>query len=166
MRELVAQGRYPYQSLLRQWSAEDGAAVAAAMDDTDVARFADRPLASLSGGQRQRCWIAMVLAQRTDVILLDEPTTFLDLKVQVDVMALLHRIARRQGRTIVIVLHELNVAAAFADRLVMMKEGSLRHAGPPREVFTPRSAARRVRARGERARRSRERAAGLRAARR
>ena len=136
VRELVAQGRYPYQTLLRQWSAEDAEAVAAAMADTDVAQFADRPLASLSGGQRQRCWIAMVLAQRTDVILLDEPTTFLDLKVQVDVMALLHRIARRQRRTIVVVLHELNVAAAFADRLVMMKAGRLRHAGSPREAFT------------------------------
>lgn len=136
VQELVAQGRFPHQSLLRQWSREDARAVNAAMEAADVARFADRPVSALSGGQRQRCWIAMVLAQETDIILLDEPTTFLDLKVQVDLMTLLRRIAHEEGRTLVVVLHELNVAAAFADLLVMMKAGRIVAEGPVGEVFT------------------------------
>jgi iron complex transport system ATP-binding protein len=136
VRELVAQGRFPHQTLLRQWSREDARAVAAAMEAADVAEYADRPVAALSGGQRQRCWIAMVLAQDTPILLLDEPTTFLDLKVQVEVMGLLSRVAREEGRTLVVVLHELNVAAAFADRMVMMKDGAIRAAGTPAEVFT------------------------------
>ena len=135
VRELVAQGRFPYQTLLRQWSADDAAAVDAAMNAADVARFADRRVSDLSGGQRQRCWIAMVLAQDTPVLLLDEPTTFLDLKVQVDLMQLLQDTARAEHRTIVIVLHDLNVAAAFADRLVMMKDGRVVADGAVAEVF-------------------------------
>ncbi len=136
VRELVAQGRFPYQTLMRQWSRDDARAVRQAMDAADVADFADRPIASLSGGQRQRCWIAMVLAQETDIILLDEPTTFLDLKVQVDLMVLLRRIAHEEGRTLVVVLHELNVAAAFADLLVMMQDGRIAAQGPVADVFT------------------------------
>ncbi|ROU02447.1 ABC transporter ATP-binding protein [Histidinibacterium lentulum] len=136
VRELVAQGRFPHQSLLRQWSREDARAVEAAMAAADVAQFADRPVSDLSGGQRQRCWIAMVLAQETDVILLDEPTTFLDLKVQIDLMGLLRRIAHDEGRTLVVVLHELNVAAAFADLLVMMKGGRIVAEGPVGLAFT------------------------------
>lgn len=136
VRELVAQGRFPHQSLLRQWSREDARAVAEAMAAADVAALAERPVAALSGGQRQRCWIAMALAQETEVILLDEPTTFLDLKVQVELMTLLRRTARSRGRTLVVVLHELNLAAAFADRLVMMREGRVLAEGPPAEVFT------------------------------
>ncbi|RYH01678.1 ABC transporter ATP-binding protein [Salipiger sp. IMCC34102] len=136
VRELVAQGRYPHQSLLKQWSRADARAVDAAMEDADVTQFADRPVSDLSGGQRQRCWIAMVLAQETDIVLLDEPTTFLDLKVQVELMQLLRRIAHERGRTLVIVLHELNVAAAFADLLVMMKGGRLVAEGPVETAFT------------------------------
>jgi iron complex transport system ATP-binding protein len=102
----------------------------------DVATFADRPVDALSGGQRQRCWIAMVLAQETDLLLLDEPTTFLDLKVQVDLLELLVSLAHTQGRTLLVVLHDLNLAAAYADRLVMMKAGRILHDGPPETVFT------------------------------
>ncbi|MEM9798211.1 MAG: ABC transporter ATP-binding protein [Pseudomonadota bacterium] len=136
VRELVAQGRFPHQSLLRQWSREDARAVDAAMAAADVAEMADRPVDALSGGQRQRCWIAMVLAQETPVLLLDEPTTFLDLKVQVDLMTLLRRIAHQEGRTLVVVMHELNVAAAFADRLVMMRAGRIEAEGEVAHVFT------------------------------
>ncbi len=136
VRELVAQGRYPHQSLLRQWSREDAEAVEAAMRAADVIQFADRPVSDLSGGQRQRCWIAMVLAQETGILLLDEPTTFLDLKVQVDLMRLLRRIAKEDGRTLVVVLHELNVAAAFADHLVMMQDGRILAEGHVERVFT------------------------------
>ena len=136
VRELVAQGRFPHQSLLRQWSRGDAEAVDAAMRAADVIQFADRPLSDLSGGQRQRCWIAMVLAQETGILLLDEPTTFLDLKVQVELMRLLRRITQEEGRSLVVVLHELNVAAAFADHLVMMKEGRIRAEGSVERVFT------------------------------
>lgn len=136
VRELVAQGRYPHQTFLRQWSAADSRAVAEALAMTALDSLADRPVDSLSGGQRQRAWIAMVLAQGTDLILLDEPTTFLDLKVQIDVMSCLARIART-GRTLVVVLHELNLAAAFADHLVMMKQGRIVAQGTPGAVMTP-----------------------------
>jgi iron complex transport system ATP-binding protein len=136
VRELVAQGRFPHQTFLRQWSTEDAKAVDDAMAATDVAQFADRPVSSLSGGQRQRCWIAMSLAQDTDVILLDEPTTFLDLKVQVDVMNLLTKTARDTNKTMVVVLHELNIAAAFADKLVMMRNGQILADGAVDDVFT------------------------------
>ncbi|WP_208354327.1 ABC transporter ATP-binding protein [Pseudaestuariivita rosea] len=136
VRELVAQGRFPHQSLIRQWSHEDADAVERAMQATDTVQFADRPVDALSGGQRQRVWIAMVLAQETPILLLDEPTTFLDLKVQVDLMTLLRRVAHDEGRTLVVVLHELNVAAAFADRLVMMKDGAVAAEGPVGDVFT------------------------------
>lgn len=136
VRELVAQGRYPHLVFLRGPSAADAAAVGRALAATGLEALADRPLDALSGGQRQRAWIAMTLAQETDLILLDEPTTFLDLKVQVDVMACLAGIAR-SGRTLVVVLHELNVAAAFADHLVMMRDGRIAAAGTPAAVMTP-----------------------------
>jgi iron complex transport system ATP-binding protein len=136
VRELVAQGRYPHQTLFRQWSEADSHAVDAAIAATRIEAFADRPVDSLSGGQRQRCWIAMVLAQDTPVILLDEPTTFLDLKVQIDLMTLLKQIGA-EGRTLLVVLHELNVAAAFADTLVMMRAGRIAAAGRPASVMTP-----------------------------
>lgn len=136
VRELVGQGRFPHQGLVRQWTREDEEAVERAMARTLVSEFADRAVDSLSGGQRQRCWIAMVLAQETDLLLLDEPTTFLDLKVQVDLMELLAELAHRDGRTLVIVLHELSLAAAYADHLVMMKDGRIVHAGAPEDVFT------------------------------
>jgi iron complex transport system ATP-binding protein len=127
VRELVAQGRYPHQSLLRQWSRADETAVQDAMQTAGVAEFAERPVDTLSGGQRQRCWIAMVLAQQTDLILLDEPTTFLDLKVQVDLMELLTGLAHEASRTLVVVLHELSLAAAYADYLVMLRESSAKY---------------------------------------
>ena len=136
VRELVGLGRFPYQSLMRQWSRRDEAAVEEAMRVADVATFADRPVDALSGGQRQRCWIAMVLAQETALILLDEPTTFLDLKVQVDLMNLLTGLAHERGRTLVIVLHELSLAAAYADHLVMMKDGQIVASGDPDDIFT------------------------------
>ncbi|HWJ87457.1 MAG TPA: ABC transporter ATP-binding protein [Pelagibacterium sp.] len=136
VRELVAQGRFPHQGLMRQWTQQDAEAVESAMATAQVADFADRPVDTLSGGQRQRCWIAMVLAQQTDLLLLDEPTTFLDLKVQVDLMELLADLAHSFGRTLVVVLHELSLAAAYADHLVMMKDGRIAAAGIPDEVFT------------------------------
>lgn len=136
VRELVGQGRFPHQGLMRQWTREDEAAVDAAMTTASVDQFADRPVDSLSGGQRQRCWIAMVLAQETDLLLLDEPTTFLDLKVQVDLMELLADLAHTSGRTLVLVLHELSLAAAYADMLVMMKDGEIVSSGAPDAIFT------------------------------
>ena len=136
VKELVSQGRFPYQSLMRQWSEDDARAVANALSMTFLSAFADRQVSSLSGGQRQRCWIAMVLAQETPVLLLDEPTTFLDLKVQVELMSLLSTIARSENRTVLVVMHDLNVAAAFADRMIMMRDGKLIADGPVSRVFT------------------------------
>ncbi|MDG5499593.1 ABC transporter ATP-binding protein [Marinobacter sp. BGYM27] len=136
VRELVNLGRFPYQSLWKQWSKRDEIAVSEAMDIADVAGFADRPVDALSGGQRQRCWIAMVLAQKTDLILLDEPTTFLDLKVQVDLLELLVSLAHDKGRTLLIVLHDLNLAAAYADTIVMLNAGKIEYLGSPDQVFT------------------------------
>lgn len=136
VRELVAQGRFPHQTLLRQWSVKDQAAVARAMEMTKLVDMADKPVAALSGGQRQRCWIAMVLAQETGIILLDEPATFLDLKFQIDLMRLLRRVAHDDGRCLLVVMHELNVAAAFADELVMMRNGEIVAKGNAADVFT------------------------------
>lgn len=136
VRELVAQGRFPHQNIFKQWSGEDERAINEAMAVANVTEFADRPVDDLSGGQRQRCWIAMVLAQETDLILLDEPTTFLDLKVQVDLMNLLVRLAHQTDRTLVVVLHELNLAAAYADHLVMMRDGAIVQKGSPDDIFS------------------------------
>ncbi|MEM7734471.1 MAG: ABC transporter ATP-binding protein [Deinococcota bacterium] len=135
--ELVAQGRFPHQTLLRRWSPGDREAIDRALISTDLVDFAERPVATLSGGQRQRCWLAMVLAQDTPLLLLDEPTTFLDLKVQVDLMALLSRIVLEDGRTLVLVLHELNLAASFAHRIVMMRDGKIVLEGSPSDVIAP-----------------------------
>ena len=135
--ELVGQGRFPHQALFRQWTRQDAAAVDRAMRATNVIELADRPVHSLSGGQRQRCWLAMALAQDAPLMLLDEPTTFLDLKVQIDLMVLLSRIVREEERTMVLVLHELNLAASFADKVVMMKEGQVQAQGSSQEVFRP-----------------------------
>ena len=136
VRELVAQGRFPHQGLLRQWNRADADAVEQALATARVAEFADRPVDSLSGGQRQRCWIAMVLAQQTPLLLLDEPTTFLDLKVQIDLMEMLAHLAHSGGRTLVVVLHDLSLAATYADVLVMLRDGRVVCAGSAREVFT------------------------------
>ncbi|MFG1652282.1 ABC transporter ATP-binding protein [Micromonospora sp. NPDC049275] len=134
--DLVGRGRQPYQRWWRQWSSDDGAAVDEAMALADVTDLADRPVDSLSGGQRQRVWIAMTLAQDTDALLLDEPTTFLDLAHQVEVLDLLHRLRVERGRTVVAVLHDLNQAARYADHLIAMRAGAVVAAGPPREILT------------------------------
>lgn len=136
VRQLVGMGRFPHQRLWRQDAEQDARAIHEAMAYAGVTEFAERNVDALSGGQRQRCWIAMVLAQETDLILLDEPTTFLDLKVQVDLLELLSRLAHEHGRTLLLVLHDLNLAAAYADTLVMMRQGRIEHSGSPETVFT------------------------------
>jgi iron complex transport system ATP-binding protein len=135
VRDLVRYGRHPHQGLLRQWSPEDAAAVAEALAAADLLDLADRPLDTLSGGQRQRAWIAMVVAQETDVVLLDEPTSALDLGHQLEVLELVHELAR-SGRTVVLVLHELSTACRYADHLVAMLDGRVVAEGPPAEVVT------------------------------
>jgi iron complex transport system ATP-binding protein len=137
VRELVAQGRYPHQAWFKQWAAEDEAAMSRALEITGMAALADRPVDALSGGQRQRAWIAMTLAQETSVILLDEPTTFLDLAHQIEVLHLLERPNRDEGRTIVMVVHDLNHATRHAHHLIALRDGRLAAAGPPAEVVTP-----------------------------
>ncbi|WP_394258278.1 ABC transporter ATP-binding protein [Xanthobacter autotrophicus] len=124
--DLVSRGRYPHQGFLSQWSERDDAAVETAMRLTGTLDFARTPVEALSGGQRQRCWIAMAMAQETRVILLDEPTTFLDLRYQVEVLDLLHRLTREHGRTVVAVLHDLNMALAYADTVLCLKDGRIR----------------------------------------
>ncbi|MGY1729559.1 ABC transporter ATP-binding protein [Geodermatophilus sp. SYSU D01062] len=134
--DLVARGRHPHQSWLRQWSTADEAVVAEALTWTDMSDLADRPVDELSGGQRQRAWISMALAQGTDLILLDEPTTYLDLSHQIDVLELVSRLHAERGRTVVVVLHDLNLAARYAQRLVAMRDGVLVASGTPHEVLT------------------------------
>jgi iron complex transport system ATP-binding protein len=134
--ELVAQGRYPHQNWFQQWSASDERIVAQALEQTNLTLFADRPVDTLSGGQRQRAWIAMALAQQTEVLLLDEPTTYLDLAHQIDVLDLLAEL-NEQGRTIVMVLHDLNQAARYADTIVALRGGQIVAQGTPDQVITP-----------------------------
>lgn len=133
--ELVAQGRYPHQSWFQQWSAHDEQIVAQALIQTNLSLLADRPVDTLSGGQRQRAWIAMALAQQTDVLLLDEPTTYLDLAHQIDVLDLLTEL-NDQGRTIIMVLHDLNQAARYADMIVALRGGQIVAQGAPQNVIT------------------------------
>lgn len=133
--DLVARGRFPHQSLLRQWSPEDASAVEAAMAATGVGDLAARPVSDLSGGQRQRVWIAMVLAQETPILLLDEPTTYLDIVHQVDLLELLARL-NAEGRTVVTVLHELNLAFRYASHVIAMREGGVVAEGAPGEIVT------------------------------
>ncbi|HEY8577323.1 MAG TPA: ABC transporter ATP-binding protein [Devosia sp.] len=134
--DLVGRGRYPHQGWFRRWTPEDDAAVAQALRATDTLELADRPVDELSGGQRQRVWIAMALAQETDLLLLDEPTTFLDINHQVEVLDLLTDLVRNNGRTIVVVLHDLNLACRYADHIVAMKAGKLVAEGRPSAVIT------------------------------
>ena len=136
VRDLVAQGRYPHQGWLQQWSIEDERQVEAALAITELEDLAARPIDSLSGGQRQRAWIAMTLAQNTQILLLDEPTTFLDLAHQIEVLDLLYDLNQREGRTIVMVLHELNQACRYGDHLIAMKEGQIYAQGQPSQVMT------------------------------
>ena len=135
--DLVARGRHPHQSWLQQWSASHSAAVDEAMALTNVFQLRDRPVDSLSGGQRQRVWIAMVLAQDTDIVFLDEPTTYLDLAHSIDVLELVSTLNKEQGKTIVMVLHDLNLAARYSDNLVLMKDGSVTALGSPESTITP-----------------------------
>ena len=134
--DLVSRGRHPHQGLFSRWSAADDAAVAHALDVTGTAEFAERDVQALSGGQRQRVWIAMALAQETEILLLDEPTTFLDVSHQIEVLELLSDLNRQRGTTVVMVLHELNLAARHADRVVGMRDGAIHASGSPEEVLT------------------------------
>ncbi|MFK4082910.1 ABC transporter ATP-binding protein [Kribbella sp. NPDC020789] len=134
--DLVGRGRYPRTRWIRQWTRTDDEAVAHAMTATDVLELADRPIDELSGGQRQRVWIAMALAQETDILLLDEPTTFLDLTHQFEVLDLLVDLNKRDARTIVLVLHDLNQACRFGDHLIAMKNGAIVAKGNPGDVIT------------------------------
>ncbi|MEU4657444.1 ABC transporter ATP-binding protein [Streptomyces sp. NPDC023723] len=133
VRQLVARGRFPHQSLLTVWSAGEEAAVDEAMAAAGVLDLAGRPVQELSGGQRQRVWIAMVLAQRTPYLLLDEPTSFLDITHQYQLLGLLSRL-RDQGRTVVAVLHDINQACRFADHLVAMRDGRVAAEGKPADI--------------------------------
>jgi iron complex transport system ATP-binding protein len=134
--DLVGRGRHPHQGMFSRWSREDDAAVASALASTGATALAERSVDELSGGQRQRVWIAMALAQQTDLLLLDEPTTFLDVSHQVEVLDLLTDLNRERGTTIVMVLHDLNLAARYADHLVALANGRLHAAGEPGQVLT------------------------------
>lgn len=132
---LVRLGRYPHQRLLSPWSATDQAAVDQALERTGTTELRDQHVDQLSGGQRQRAWIALALAQDTELLLLDEPTTFLDLRHQLDVLDLVSDLHAESGRTVVMVLHDLGQAARYADHLVVLQDGRLAAAGPPAEVL-------------------------------
>ena len=136
VRDLVGRGRHPHQRWFSQWSKRDEEAVEAAMAMTDTTALRDRPLDQLSGGQRQRAWIAMTLAQDTDLMLLDEPTTYLDLAHQVEVLELVCRLNQERSRTVAMVLHDLNLAARYSDLVVVMHAGRIVTQGPPADVFT------------------------------
>jgi iron complex transport system ATP-binding protein len=137
VRDLVGRGRHPHQRWFSQWSPDDEAIVESALAMTDTSDLRDRALDQLSGGQRQRAWIAMTLAQDTEIMLLDEPTTYLDLAHQVEVLDLVTRLNRQRGRTVVMVLHDLNLAARYSDVIVVMKDGVVVREGDPTTVFTP-----------------------------
>ncbi|MFJ8845910.1 ABC transporter ATP-binding protein [Streptomyces cyaneofuscatus] len=134
--DLVGRGRHPHQSMFSRWNEKDDAAVASALEATATEPLADRAVDELSGGQRQRVWIAMALAQQTDLLLLDEPTTFLDASHQIEVLDLLTDLNRSRGTTIVMVLHDLNLAARYADHLIALADGTLHAAGTPADVLT------------------------------
>lgn len=135
--ELVARGRYPHQTFWRPWRAADGEAVREALEQTGLLTLADRPMGTLSGGQRQRAWLAFALAQNAPLMLLDEPTTYLDIAHQLEVLDLCRRLNRRQGKTLVLVLHDLNQAARYADHIIALRDGKVEACGPPVEVITP-----------------------------
>ncbi|MDO9456619.1 ABC transporter ATP-binding protein [Nocardioides sp.] len=136
VRDLVGRGRHPHQRWFSQWSAEDERIVEEALEMTDTSSLRDRPVDQLSGGQRQRAWIAMTLAQDTDLVLLDEPTTYLDLAHQIEVLDLVTRLNRERGRTVAMVLHDLNLAARYSDVVVVMDRGRVVQQGGPAEIFT------------------------------
>lgn len=132
--DLVGRGRYPHQGFFRRWTADDDRAVAAALEATGTADLVDRRVQDLSGGQRQRVWIAMALAQETDLLLLDEPTTYLDINHQVELLDLLTDLNRAEGTTVVLVLHDLNLACRYADHIIAMKAGRIVAEGAPVDV--------------------------------
>ncbi|WP_338512751.1 ABC transporter ATP-binding protein [Erwinia aphidicola] len=134
--DLVARGRYPHQSLLKQWSEADRQAVDAAMQATNISELAARSVDALSGGQRQRVWVAMVLAQQTPLLLLDEPTTWLDIAHQIELLDLFRQLNQEHGHTLVAVLHDLNQACRYADHLIVMKEGAIIAQGKPAEIIS------------------------------
>lgn len=134
--DLVGRGRHPHQRMFRSWTEADDRAVTEALSATGVLELADRAVDELSGGQRQRVWIAMALAQDTDILLLDEPTTFLDVSHQVEVLDLLVDLNATRGTTIVMVLHDINLAARYADHLFALREGRLVASGAPSDVVT------------------------------
>ncbi|SMO80919.1 ABC transporter ATP-binding protein [Paracoccus laeviglucosivorans] len=134
--DLVSRGRHPHHGMISRWGRKDDEAVAQALEATNIVELAERPVDELSGGQRQRVWIAMALAQQTQVLLLDEPTTFLDISHQVEVLDLLIDLNQQRGTTIVMVLHDLNLAARYADHLVAMAGGRIFASGPPADVLT------------------------------
>jgi iron complex transport system ATP-binding protein len=135
--DLVMRGRNPHQSWAKPWTADDADVAEQAIAATGLTDVAHRDVASLSGGQRQRAWIALVVAQQADTLLLDEPTTYLDLAHQLEVLRLVRRLNREQGSTIVMVLHDLSLAARFSDRLVVLHDGGVAADGAPHEVLTP-----------------------------
>ncbi|WP_109472840.1 ABC transporter ATP-binding protein [Ornithinimicrobium cavernae] len=134
--ELVARGRHPHHGLLRQWTRDDDRIVAESLERTHTTDLAGRPVDQLSGGQRQRVWIAMALAQRTGLLLLDEPTSFLDIAHQVEVLDLVRDLSVEDGTTVVMVLHDLPLAARYADHLIAMRDGAIVAEGRPRDVVT------------------------------
>ena len=134
--DLVGRGRYPHQSMLGSWRQEDDEAVAEAMEMMNIAKLANHPIDELSGGQRQRVWIAMALAQQTDILFLDEPTTYLDITYQIEILDLLTDLNRKRGTTIVMVLHDINLAARYADYLFAMRQGQLIAEGKPSDIIT------------------------------
>ncbi|WP_226580546.1 ABC transporter ATP-binding protein [Halobacillus litoralis] len=134
--QLVKQGRYPYQGFAKRWSDEDEAAVTKAIEDTNLMDLKDRSVDSLSGGQRQRAWIAMTLAQDTDTLLLDEPTTYLDMTHQIEILDLLFDLNQDNGRTIVMVLHDINLACRYADHIIAVKDKTVYAQGQPEDVVT------------------------------
>ena len=134
--DLVGRGRFPHQSVMRGWTKKDYEAVAEALEMMNITEFADRNIDELSGGQRQRVWIAMALAQQTDILFLDEPTTYLDITYQVEILDLLTDLNKKYGTTIVMVLHDINLSARYADYLFTVKNGHLIAEGKPTEILT------------------------------
>lgn len=137
VQELVARGRYPHQPLFTRWRKEDDEAVNRAMQATGITDLAQQSVDTLSGGQRQRAWIAMVLAQETSIMLLDEPTTWLDISHQIDLLELLSDLNRTQGYTLAAVLHDLNQACRYATHLIALRDGEIVAQGAPKEIVTP-----------------------------
>ena len=137
VKDLVGRGRHPHQTWFNQWSSTDREVVADALAQTQSTDLADRDINQLSGGQRQRVWISMVLAQQTPTMLLDEPTTYLDLSTSIDVLNLVRRLNTQSDRTVVMVLHDLNLAARYSDHLLVMRDGALQASGSPTDVITP-----------------------------